>query len=985
MSVEKEEFEKEIEKNLIEHGGYVKGKNENYNKRYALDSSVLCRFIKESQPKEWNKIIAKYGEQNAEESILKRINKSIDEKDMMYVLRKGILDLPAKIKLCYFEPISKMNKTDADNYEKNILTIVRGLKYSDKSEQKIDTLLFINGLPIATLEINDNKKGKTVEEAKQKYKDERDPRDLLLGFRKRCLVHFAIDKNEVYMTTKLDGENTSFLAFNKGNKGGKGNPKEAGKIKTSYLWEDILRKDSLMDIVQKFIHIQKKRNDKGKAKEEMLFPRYHQLDVVRKITDEVRKNGTGHNYLIQHSAGSGKSNSISWLAHRLQNLHGLDNRIIFNSVIVVTDRIILDKQLQDTIYQFEHIDGVVVKIDANSTQLADALNTGKKIIITTIQKFSFIMEKVKDLSTKKFAVIIDEAHSSQTGSSARNLKSIIGDKNAGYTEDEYEIDSEDAIIKEMQKFKTFKNLSFFAFTATPKEKTVQIFGTRDKKGNIKAFHLYSLQQAIEEGFILNVQKNYIEYEKYKDINESIEKYGYKNIKANKAIQKAKEALTLQQKVEIIIEHIRNITIEKIMGKAKILVVTSTRINTIRYYFELQKYIKDNGYEDEIGVLVAFAGTITYGGIKYSESIINQISETDLPRKFKTNSYQILVAAEKYQTGFDEPYLHTMFVDKVLSHIKAVQTLSRLNRTCYGKEDTFVLDFINTTSDIKTAFAPHYYEATFNQITSEEITDVNQLYILKQELEKNDVYTQTELNSLAKVFFKPTRKQGHLDLKMLDIYIEKTINRYKRKNQEVKNQIKINIKRFINIYAFISNIVRIDDVELHKLFVYSKVMQKKILKKDTSSNSYTDYEIMLQFYRMQKIYESSINVEREELLYNINSRNKSKAEQNISPISELVEKINDKFNTGLINEAVIIDQIIEDMENDKDLCIQAKNNSKERFKFPFNDAFISIVVDRMEQNQAFCEMVLDNEKYSEMLKNLLLEYAYERLRTRANKY
>jgi len=428
MSIDTKEitFEKEIEYSLIKNGGYIKGNPKDFDRKHAIDTAMLFRFLKESQPKEWEKLLLKHGESNAPINFLKRLNKDLEIHGMLYLLRKGIIDAPAKFKLCFFQPASNMNQTDGENYKKNILSITRQVHYSLKNENSIDVVLFVNGLPIATLELKNPITGQNYENAKKQYKTDRDPRELLFSFKVRSLVHFAVDTDEVYMTTKLNNEDTVFLPFNKGYNEGKGNPPGNGNYKTSYLWDEILVKDSILDIIHRFIQLQKRKDEDGNIKESIIFPRFHQLDVVRKLIENVKENGTGNNYLIQHSAGSGKSNSISWLAHHLQNLHGFDDKIIFNSIIVITDRLVLDRQLQDTIYEFEHVDGVVIRIEKNSSQLAEAINSGKKIIITTLQKFPFIARQVNNLSGKRFAIIVDEAHSSQTGKASTKLKEIIG-------------------------------------------------------------------------------------------------------------------------------------------------------------------------------------------------------------------------------------------------------------------------------------------------------------------------------------------------------------------------------------------------------------------------------------------------------------------------------------------------------------------------------------------------------------------------------
>lgn len=983
-------FESEIEYSLIDKGGYIKGSPKDFNREFAIDTEQLFKFLKDSQPKEWDRLVAKHGALGVENNFLKRLHKDLDTHGMLHVLRKGIVDAPAKFSLCYFRPASSMNQTDARNYNNNILSVSRQVHYSLKNENSIDVVLFVNGLPVATLELKNQVTGQTVEDAKRQYKYNRDPREVLLGFRSRCLVHFAVDTDEVYMTTKLAGADTHFLPFNKGNNGGKGNPVGNGNYRTSYLWDEVLSKDSLLDIIHRFIHLQKKSDDNGKVRERIIFPRYHQLDAVRELISNVKNSGTGNNYLIQHSAGSGKSNSIAWLAHHLQNLHDNTNKIIFNSIIVITDRLVLDKQLQDTIYQFEHVDGVVVKIDNNSSQLADALNTGKKIIITTLQKFPFVVEKVKDLSGKRFAVIVDEAHSSQTGEAARKLKAVIGDEYAGLSEDEklmmvaegeaeYEIqetDSEDEIVNEMATHGRLMNLSFFAFTATPKAKTLEMFGTPDENGIPKAFHVYSMRQAIEEGFILDVLKHYMTYDTYFKVGKAIsDDPRYEKSKANKALGKflSLHPHNLAQKTQIIVEHFRTVTKDKIGGKAKAMVVTGSRLHAVRYYFEFEKYIKKMGYQKDMGILVAFSGTVIDGGEEYTEYGINKIKESELPKRFSSGDYQVLLVAEKYQTGFDEPLLHTMFVDKKLSGVKAVQTLSRLNRISFGKQDTFVLDFVNTAEDIRAAFEPYYEESTI-----EEITDANIVYDLKTKLDEFRVYWISEIESFAKKFFKPSKNQGNIDFGVLNSYLDPAVDRYKSKSKEEQKEFKSTMSKFVRLYSFVSNIVRLDDKDMHKFFAYSKCLLRKLPREEAETVDLND-EVILQYYRVQKIFEGSISLEQGEPLRNALHAGKAGKEEEKSPLSELIEKLNERFGTEFDDMDKVLEQFIADMEKDENLRTQAQNNSKEHFRYPFNDAFISIVVDRMVQNKEFCEKILDDEKFGGTVKELLIDYVYKKLR------
>ncbi len=991
MTTKEITFENEIEYALIENGGYVKGETSGFDRTAAVDTVKLFSFLKTSQLKQWEKIVNKYGEDKAEKEFLKKISRDLDRYGMLHVLRKGVVDSPAKFSLCYFQPASGMNQTDAENYKKNIMSVTRQVHYSLKNEKSIDVVLFVNGLPIATMELKNQTTGQTVENAKRQYRYDRDKREILLTFKSRCLVHFAVDTDEVWMTTKLAGGDTYFLPFNKGKNGGKGNPIGNGNYRTSYLWEDILQKDSLLDIIHRFVHLEVKKDKDGKVKKTLIFPRYHQLDSVRSLIADVKKNGTGINYLIQHSAGSGKSNSIAWLAHHLSNLHGNDDKIIFNSIVVITDRLVLDKQLQDTIYQFEQVDGVVVKIENNSAQLADALNTGKKIIVTTLQKFPFILDNVNDLTGRRFAVIVDEAHSSQTGEASKKLKFVLGDVTDDIPEYERfqvvaeeeakyesnEKDSEDEILKEMSTHGKLKNLSFFAFTATPKAKTLEMFGTVGNDGLPQPFHVYSMRQAIEEGFILDVLKNYMTYGTYFKVGKTIvDDPRYEKSRGNKALGKflSLHPHNLVQKTQIIVEHFRTVTKTKIGGKAKAMVVTGSRLHAVRYYFEFKKYIEKMGYQKELGVLVAFSGTVFDDGEEYTEVGINKIKESELPKKFHSGDYQVLLVAEKYQTGFDEPLLHTMFVDKKLSGVKAVQTLSRLNRTYPGKEDTFVLDFVNSEEDIQKSFEP-YYETT----AISETTDPNLVYDLKYKLEDFRVYWESEVEGFSKAFFKPNKRQANIDFGMLNSFIDAAVDRFKAKEVEEQEEFKSTLTKFIRTYSFVTNIVKMEDPQMHRLYAYGKMLQRKLPKGQKDTIDLND-EVSLQYYRLQKIFEGSISLQQGDPLPNDKHAGKSKKEEEKAPLSELIEKLNEHFGTEFSDMDKVLMQFVDDMEKDESLGTQAQNNTVDHFKYPFNDAFMGVVVDRMIQNKDFCERILDDEKFGVAVKDLLVNVVYERLRS-----
>ena len=774
-------FEEAIEYSLLTDGGYVKADPANFDRERCLDPTILIPFIQETQPKEWqyleNSIKA-----NAETVLLDDLCKTMDSQGGLNVLRHGFKCYGKLFRVAYFAPASGMNPDLKAAYDANRLTVTRQLHYSTTSEQSIDLLLSLNGIPIATAELKNPLSGQNVDNARYQYMHDRDPREKIFEFKKRTLVHFAVDPDLAYMTTQLKGGSTYFLPFNKGNGTGAGNPENPEGYKTSYLWEQIWQRDSFLDILARFLHLETmERTIGGKIirRETMIFPRYHQLDSVRKLEAHTQAAGPGTNYLIQHSAGSGKSNSIGWLSHRLASLHNKQDEKIFDSVVVITDRLVLDRQLQDTIYQFEHKQGVVEKIDeqTKSTQLANALQKGVPIIICTIQTFPFVTDKAAEFPERKYAVIIDEAHSSTSGESAADLKGVLaGESIKKQAKEEAEAeglaDYEEEILRTMAKRGKQPNISFFAFTATPKYKTLEVFGHPGTDGKPVPFHLYSMRQAIEEGFILDVLKNYTTYKTYYRIIKSIEDDpDVDKKKAAKALARfmSLHPYNIAQKTEVMVEHFRTFTRHKIGGKAKAMVVTSSRLHAVRYKQSFDKYISEKGYT-YIKTLVAFSGTVIDPDIKdktYTEVGMNLgIKEKELPGKFASGEYQVLLVAEKYQTGFDQPFLHTMYVDKRLSGVQAVQTLSRLNRTAAGKEDTFVLDFVNDTSEICESFQP-YYEQPF---IGEEV-DPHKLYEIQSQMDEQHIYFKDEVEKFCQVFFKPKTIQSPSDHAMMNSILE----------------------------------------------------------------------------------------------------------------------------------------------------------------------------------------------------------------------
>jgi type I restriction enzyme R subunit len=856
-------------------------------------------------------------------------------------------------------------------------------------------VLFLNGLPVATVELKNQFTNQNTTNAKRQFIEDRDPRELLFQPNKRTLVHFAVDTDEVFITTKIEKEKTVFLPFNLGYENSAGNPPNSKGHKTAYLWEQVWQKDSWLDIIGRFIHIQKEEyKQKGITykTEKVMFPRYHQLDVVRKLAADAKQKGAGNNYLIQHSAGSGKSNSIAWLAYRLFSLHNKLDTKVFNSIIVITDRKVLDKQLQDTIYQFEHKQGVVVRVDKSSSQLAESIKSGNGIIITTLQKFPFaaVLDEVKNLPNRNYAVIVDEAHSSQGGEAAKKVKEVLAAhdlKDAEKTELNEENDFEDNIRQSMEARGKQKNLSFFAFTATPKSKTVEVFGTKNNGGKPQPFHVYSMKQAIQEGFILDVLKHYMTYKTFFKVSKQIEEDPKVNKKkASRAIARflSLHPYNLSQKTEIIIEHFRQVVANKIGGKAKAMVVTSSRLHAVRYFTEFNKYIKENNY-DHIKTLVAFSGKVKDPNLpdeELTEMKMNGFSEKELPDKFGTEEYQILLVADKYQTGFDQPLLHTMYVDKKLSGVKAVQTLSRLNRMHAGKEDTFILDFANEEEEIRFSFQPYY-----QQTGLKEESDPNRLYDLKVLIEAKQIIWKSEVESFAKAYFKNADMHSKKIHALLNSYIDPAVDRYKiMGNEEEKEDWKNTLLAYTRAYSFLSQIMPFSDAELEKLYAYGRLLLNKLPRTKQEDRFKLNDEVALNYYRLQKIKETSIELDdiKEYGLETSSDAGFRIVEEEKIQLSQIVESINERFGTEFTDaDRLLFDQVGVDLMNDDIIVKQAKNNTLENFiQGSLRDKSIEKFIDRMDINNSTTSNILNNEKLADaVIFKYLAKYIYDRINAR----
>lgn len=986
MELSEKGFEEYVEEHLLK-SRYVKGNPNDYNKEFALDTKILFDFLEDTQPKKMERLREIYNDQY-QFKVLSRLNRELNNRGMVDVLRHGIKDYGVYLDFAYFKPASRLNEKTVEFYEKNRISVTRQVRYSTKNENSIDMLICINGLPVVVLELKNPFTGQTYEDAIIQFKKDRSPNELLFQFKKRVIVFFAVDTREVYMATRLSGDKTFFLPFNKGCDGGCGNPDNPDGLKTAYLWEEILQKDSLMDILKKFVFIetQEKKDIDGNTytSEKVIFPRYHQLDAVRKLEADVKEKGAGINYLIQHSAGSGKTNSISWLAHRLANLHDYEDNPVFDSVIVITDRRVLDRQLQDSIYQLEHKHGVVEKIDKDSNQLADAIQGGTRIIISTLQKFPFIIEKVGELENRKYAVIIDEAHSSSAGENMASLREVLSASNleeAAKLDEESEgkeYDPDEEILKVIKKRGKQPNISFFAFTATPKAKTLEMFGTMGEDGLPHPFHLYSMRQAIEEGFILDVLQNYVTYETYFKLAKKIEDDpAFDKAKATKALTRyvRLHPHNIAQKTEIMVEHFRNVTRYKIGGRAKAMVVTSSRLHAVRYKHAFDEYIKKKGYRD-MKTLVAFSGIVKDDEVDYTESGMNKFKESELPDRFATDEYQVLLVAEKYQTGFDQPLLHTMYVDKKLSGVKAVQTLSRLNRTCEGKDDTFILDFINKAEDIQEAFKP-YYQATI----VEEVIEPNLLYDIETMLNAYGMYLKEELDRFIHIYFKPKDKKTSSDRAILNHLIDIAVERFKKLDEQHKEDFSSQATKYIRLYSFILQITPFEDVELHKLYVYLTYLLKKLPKEKGSTIHLAD-EIALEYYSIKKTFEGSITLTSDDEnvpVTPVKFAGTGVKEEQEEYLSSIIERLNNRFGTDFTKaDQLSVEQIKEDFAADEDLVQKAKTNTIDDFRFAFEKVFINKVIDRMDQNQSFFTRVLDDEQFKNALMEYMLVETYEKL-------
>lgn len=833
-------FEQYITNWLVERNGYrLRGadesarptKDKDYDRQTALDTELLGEFIKTTQPNEWVRLHEIYGD-DALASFVKRLDQELSQIGVLDVLRQGVTDRGVHIDLFYRRPNSGFNADAEKLYQSNIFSAQRQVYFSPRDERSVDTVLFLNGLPIVTIELKNQLTGQSYAHAIHQYKTDRQPSDKLFAF-KRALVHFAADNNEAYMTTKIEGLRTYFLPFNLGNDNGEGNPPAKDKFATYYLWEDVFTKDSLAEIISRFMHVmvEKKKDPKTgrtEKKETLLFPRYHQRDVVRKLIADARENGAGRNYLIQHSAGSGKSNSIAWTAHNLSDLHDAGDRKVFDKIIIITDRRVLDRQLRDTVSQFEQQHDVVKGV-TSSSELREALEDKTKIIVSTLQKFPVIAADIEHMSGKTFAVIVDEAHSSQSGESTKALKQTLSKLEDAETEDEANqvLDAEDQFALDAQAARgRLPHVSFFAFTATPKEKTLELFGEKGTDGKFRPFSLYSMKQAVEENFILDVLKNYTTHKMYFELAK-------KAAEADPEFEKKKAYRVaigyadlhehgIEKKAELMVEHYRSQIERLIDGKAKAMIVTKSRLHAVRYYLAVRDYLARQGYPER--AVVAFSGTVidaSRGGLEYTEAGLNGFSETETVEKFDTDEYKFLIVANKYQTGFDQPKLAAMYVDKKLGGVATVQTLSRLNRTMgRSKDNVFVLDFVNDAESIQKDFQPYYTSTILS-----ESTDPNILYDLKRDILNAGVFGESQVHQHYQLLISGDQTNQAVVAGLLD----EAVQRWEDLDEDDKLEFRDKAVDFSRKYAFIAQLFDFGDARLEQFYEYTRNLVKKLPK------------------------------------------------------------------------------------------------------------------------------------------------------------
>lgn len=1019
-------FESYLESVLTGASGWETAPKNEWDPGKALFPSLVLRTAEALQPDAWAELRTLLGD-TLDAKVLEAVVSELATKGTLHVLRHGFKFYGRTLRLAVFRPATGLNPDELARYAKNVVTVTRQARISPTTAHTLDLLFAVGGLPVATCELKNPATGQTWRDGVAQV-CARDPRAEVFAFKRRAVVHFVADPNEVHMTTRVAGAETSFLPFNRGDHPGEvrcgaGNPQHPSGYRTGYFWEEVLHRDSFLDILHRFVFVERRETveDDGKGKrrkvvrERVVFPRYHQLDAVRGLEALSRIDGPGHSYLIQHSAGSGKTNSIAWLTHRLASLHDAANQRVFDCVVVITDRRVLDDQLQEAIYQIEHARGVVKAIDENAQQLAEALVDGTPVVITTLQKFPFVLrgllrmaggtapetasgqekEQAKSweeaLTRRRYAIVVDEAHSSQTGESARELKTLLGAGASSSPEDGGEADWEDRLNRIMASRQRQPNLSFFAFTATPKGKTVELFGRMGEDGRMGPHHLYSMRQAIEEGFILDVLTQYTLYDTYYQILKAAE--GDPKVLKKKGTKALAKFLVLhphnvEQKTEIIVEHFRQHVRHRLGGRAKAMVVTASRLQAVRYMKAFQRYLKRHGYDD-IRPLVAFSGTVhdPEDDLDYTESGMNvdvvtgrSIGEKQLPDRFASSDYQILLVANKYQTGFDQPLLHTMYVDKRLDGVQAVQTLSRLNRMVPGKDTPFVLDFVNTVEDIYGAFKP-YYDRTALQTPS----DPALLERLRHEILESGVVYESDIEAFAAVYYKPLDRQAPSDHAEMQRHIQPAVDRFKALDEDGQDELRDRLSGFVRLFSFLSQILPYADRDFEVLYSYARHLLPEIpVGQDGMPLSLEDH-VALQYHRIEQVYAGEIRLAEGDPQYvtTPDAVGTGQSRDKEAPLSEIIDTLNGRFGTQFTEEdRLFFEQIHERAKNSESVRETAKANTFDKFELSFRKTVEGLMVERMQENDAIVGRYLSDAEFRNAALSVLARTTYEALRKAA---
>ena len=984
-------FETLIVEHVIGRGGYLARVTAGFDAELGLFTDDLLAYIRVTQARMWEKQHAIHGDKLGE-NLVAAFDKATIHDGVLKIIRHGFKFYGSTVRVASFRPAHNLNPDVDALYAANRLAVVRQLHHDPKQPaHSIDLVLVLNGIPLVTAELKNAMTNQTAADARRQYEG-RDADAPIFRFKRRALVHFAVGSDEVWMTTHLAGTGTTFRPFNVGHGTGAGNPPVEGKHRTSYLWEEVWQRDSFLDIFARFIHLEV---DEETKRERMVFPRYHQLDCVRKLVAAAQAKGAGTNYLVQHSAGSGKSNSIAWLAHHLASLHDVQDRKVYDSVLVLTDRRVLDQQLQGTIYQFDHKEGVVRRIQdgqGKSRQLAEALGEGCPIIICTIHSFGAVAEKLEAIPNRRYAVIVDEAHSSQSGDMAASVKEILSAAAISAKFEEEAVDRDPLEHPALRKAITRgpqSNLSFFAFTATPKFKTLELFGYRGADGKPRPFHLYSMRQAIEERFILDVLRGYITYKSYFKLVKAVtEDPELDKKKASRALARfvSLHPTNIAQKTEVIIEHFRACVMTRIGGKAKAMVVTGSRVQAVKYKLAFDKYIADNGYAG-IGALVAFSGEVKDPANPastekpYTEPEMNrdritgrELKEFELPGAFAGDRYNVLIVANKYQTGFDQPLLCAMYVDKRLAGVQAVQTLSRLNRIHPGKTETFILDFVNDREEILSSFQD-YYEST----TVEESIDPQRLYELQTQLDDALVYHHSEVDHFARIFFKPLDRQVPGDNGRLDAALNPAVDRFKALDKERADKFRDQLQAFCSLYSFLAQVVPFSDVDLEKLYAFGKMLLRKLREEQGSEPVDLGDDVALKYFRLQKVGDGQLKLAADVggVVHGPTETGTAKTNEEKEKLSRLIDLVNERFGTDF-DAQDLLDGVADQLIADSDLGRAARVNDRKNFEFVGRPAFDEALVDRHSKHRDFIDRIFSDEDILRFIRAKVLDDVYRRL-------